>query len=254
MCTLCNKLLTPHMQEALHASSIILLLSPEHLTACNLRKRHLLSRPPSSLPLALSYEFRFLDSLLTSPLHRHTKSPTLWSHRRWLLSQYLRLIYPSSGKGNGGGEASPSVILSSEVDIILRAATHHPRNYYAFQHLRLLILQILPLHFPLSPSSQRSHQTISSLHTYCRNHHSDTSAWSALSFLLDIANDPDVTKEVVKETTAMVEKWRWKGEAVWVFLRGFGAGGGAVGVKVGREVGEWVEGLVGEAEGGGSDS
>jgi hypothetical protein len=92
----------------LRATAVILFQSPEHLTACNIRKRNLVelmrrhednvnaevdSRTSSELLLgALFYELTLTKSLLSSQLPRHAKSPTLWTHRRWLFTTFLELI------------------------------------------------------------------------------------------------------------------------------------------------------------------
>src|ERR1700753_4144206 len=74
------------------SSRIILLFDPEHITAANFRKRRIINlRQTSSarLPEAYAQEIHFLNSILTSPLHRQSKSPTLWFHRWWLVDQLL---------------------------------------------------------------------------------------------------------------------------------------------------------------------
>lgn len=233
-------------QAAFEATSIIILLAPEHLTAANLRKRYLVSLDPPALLKALHRELRFLDSILNSPLHRHVKSPTLWSHRRWLLTKYLLQLYSkpvtspteshTANNDNNSDTSTATSIVSTCLSTILRAANHHPRNYHAFQHLRHLLQHTIPFHFPLTPMPIISLHIIPRLHEFCRDNHSDTSAWSALAFGLDLAGDEEVTGRVVAETAGMAKKWRWKGEAVGVFLRGFGVGGD------GEEIGGVSEG------------
>ncbi|EFQ98801.1 hypothetical protein MGYG_01817 [Nannizzia gypsea CBS 118893] len=125
------------------ASTVILVFDSEHLTACNWRKRRIvrslskqgsdaIDRPPPSpspLPL-LCAECNFTASLLGSPLHRHAKSPTLWYHRFWLMQVYLRHQHHYSY------QQPKAEMLKREVELVLRAAEHHPMNYYAFSYLR----------------------------------------------------------------------------------------------------------------------
>jgi hypothetical protein len=80
---------------ALQATRVILFFEPEHLTAANFRKRKLEELRTDTTPAAqlayrkaIKHEFCFLDSILTSPLHRQSKSPTLWHHRLWLLELF----------------------------------------------------------------------------------------------------------------------------------------------------------------------
>ncbi|TAQ86916.1 hypothetical protein B7494_g4771 [Chlorociboria aeruginascens] len=75
-------------QDLRNSTAVILLINPEHLTAANARKRLIQAcqaRSGTELHAALAEELMFTDSMLTSQLHRHTKSPTLWGHRRWLV-------------------------------------------------------------------------------------------------------------------------------------------------------------------------
>lgn len=163
--------------EVLTATLPVLLLTPEHITAANIRKRHLRSlytnvtcssisqarrrldqgqgqgqhasshpseQPPHPQPqsqqeqeqqqqhyssenenasksrsdeftAALTFELNLLTSLLTSPLHKHAKSPTLWAHRRWVLVTFERevraLLLAATAQG---GEISPGYDFDSD--------------------------------------------------------------------------------------------------------------------------------------------
>lgn len=216
----------------MRASAVILLLSPEHLTAANIRKRYILSlsNDSSALVDALAAELRLLDSFFCSPLPRHTKSPTLWSHRRWLITSFMaQLCYRPAADGG-----SPSVTLSSELEVIQSAAVHHPRNYYAFDYLRKLVANILPgLDTVVSGQEEKRGATRAQLATealtvmqkFCQAHLSDISAWSALLFLLRTAANVDKSFVALMTIIEMAIKYRWKNESVWVFLRTAIAGG-----------------------------
>lgn len=167
---------------------MLLVCDPEHLTAANLRKRHLCD-VKDNLQGAVQYELWILDSLLTSPLKRHTKSPTLWSHRRFLYQRFPNLLNPDL-----------------ELQTILQSAEKHPMNYYAFDYARRLT--------NLNTSSA---QTVFS---YCKVHVSDTSAWMFLLFLLiNHCHDPIWEWTIIEETTNRCLKFNFKQESVWSFLR-----------------------------------
>ncbi|CAD6450487.1 827b854a-e723-491e-981c-d37070a18270-CDS [Sclerotinia trifoliorum] len=203
-------------QEIRDATSIILLTDPEHLTACNARKRliqNIQNPSPNEVEKALERELYFVDSLLTSHLNRHTKSPTLWSHRRWLLefrqSMHLSLDVPQG--------------LES---IVMVAAERHPRNYYAWSHMRWLMISV-----------EGGIQTftylaiIENVKKWCLKHPGDTSGWSFLLFCLSsptFMNMPGwvVQKSLIcEEVLEMAISLRWKEESLWVFLRTLVASG-----------------------------
>ncbi|GBF65873.1 hypothetical protein TMEN_8591 [Trichophyton mentagrophytes] len=129
------------------ASTVILVFDSEHLTACNWRKRRIVrslskqgadgaDRPPPSSSL-LSIECNFTASLLGSPLHRHAKSPTLWYHRLWLMQVCLRHQQAQHQQQQRRRQRQAKAgLLKREVELVLRAAEHHPMNYYAFSYLR----------------------------------------------------------------------------------------------------------------------
>ncbi|KAL8711614.1 MAG: hypothetical protein Q9220_004024 [cf. Caloplaca sp. 1 TL-2023] len=90
---------------------------------------------------ASTEELHWTESLLTSPLPRHAKSATLWSHRRWLFRTFPSLLLRPPSL-----PTSPSPLLSSpedeygwlqrEINIIMRAAETHGKNYWAWEYAR----------------------------------------------------------------------------------------------------------------------
>ncbi|KIH95259.1 hypothetical protein SPBR_03961 [Sporothrix brasiliensis 5110] len=223
----------------LRATAVLLLMDPEHLTAANTRKRLILedllsasADAAADAPVAsrasqlLADELHLIDSLLTSHLHRHTKSPTLWSHRRWLL---LRLANPATDRTR---------LRRDVTHVVTVAAVRHPRNYYAWEHARWLVQW-------QSQGSRKSRngtpetdehddeklQLVVLVRDWCYRHHTDTSGWSFLFFLLaSLPSSPRRTdaapaqpsplyEETVVQVEEMATSLRWTGEAVWVFLR-----------------------------------
>lgn len=197
----------PHEKEAdlLRATAIILLMDAEHLTAANARKRVLMnakSGVQTQYKAALQREMLFVDSYLTSRLHRHTKSPTIWSHRRWLLERQQ--------------EAGLHLDLSLHLKTILTAAERHPRNYYAWLHLRWLVQQN-------SMDLVVGSNILGIVKDWALKHPSDTSGFSFLQFYLDHITKSDLSNdaryEVFSDVLVRTESFNWTYESIWVFLR-----------------------------------
>ncbi|KAI0378297.1 hypothetical protein F5Y04DRAFT_152899 [Hypomontagnella monticulosa] len=193
-----------HMKatDVIVATAVLLLMDPEHLTAANTRKRLLVSILETSKPdeSTLRREQQFVDSLLTSRLYRHAKSPTLWSHRRWLLGLLT---------ANG-------IIIDPQQDInsiVMVAGIRHPRNYPAWHHARFLLD-----HCP------RLAGTIAvDVKEFCLKNHTDISSWSFLIYAVSKIEDRDsrckVSSSIFADVLSITDSLRWTNETVWVFLR-----------------------------------
>ncbi|EPE03173.1 hypothetical protein F503_01509 [Ophiostoma piceae UAMH 11346] len=203
--------------EKLRATAVILMMDPEHLTAANTRKRilreHISNSKDAAAAAALvANELWLIDSFLTGHLHRHTKSPTLWNHRRWLLAF-------SSSQEKHTVTVDPFRDITG---VVMVAAERHPRNYYAWDHARWLVGAAAATH-------ETQNRLVLAVRDWCYRHHTDTSGWSFLLFLLTHAwarSERDETRPIsplLAETVAQVEQMatslRWMGESVWVFLR-----------------------------------
>ncbi|KAI0163040.1 hypothetical protein BJ166DRAFT_283753 [Pestalotiopsis sp. NC0098] len=194
--------------DVVAATAVALLMDPEHLTAANLRKRFVLSKLNDGAEQAetvLRNEKQFLDSLLTARLHRHTKSPTLWSHRRWLLARFETL--------------GCRVDLRRDfTSVIMVAAERHPRNYYAWHHARWLTCN-----GGTRIDSAVLLGIIDDVRDWCYRHHNDISGWtyldSALMGLVDPNTQTQKRSAIFAETIHIAESFRWTNESVWVFLR-----------------------------------
>ncbi|MCJ1388775.1 hypothetical protein MMC18_001625 [Xylographa bjoerkii] len=233
-----------HTPDLRSATKILLLYDPEHLSAANWRKRHLshLARsnspgqeenacgqhiPDSELRRAVYEEWAFLTSLLTSPLHRHAKSPTLWWHRCWLVRNYVEYLLPydpvvdGSASGVVTAPSGLSLFLSAEMDVVLLAAERHRANYHAFHYGR----RLLALH-PGVLSGKDGEEVVEKVRKWCFAHPRDVSGWGFLAFLLShdglMANGVERTCLMgtaslkVQEFVVALE---WKGESVEWFLR-----------------------------------
>jgi protein prenyltransferase alpha subunit repeat containing protein 1 len=187
-----------HKENIRCITSVMLLMDPEHITAANARKKFIGSKAEqatdySSLLLDEKY---ILDSILTSHLHRHTKSPNLWNHRRWLM-QRLR-------------DAGIVVDVGDDMRrVIFISAERHPRNYYAWCHARGLIdagfADVLSVPAMVEDTKK-----------WCFSHHDDVSGWAFLAFLL--RKSPERVAMVFEETLRLTETLRWRNESVWYFL------------------------------------
>jgi len=201
-------------QNLRHASAVILLMDPEHLTAANARKRLIQSYregPKAEFEAALKGELVFVDSYLTSRLHRHTKSPMLWGHRRWLL------------------EVCQSAKMEHDIvhylkTIVLIAAERHPRNYYAWSHMRWLVQTF-------GVEGEINLEILSLVKNWCLRHPADTSGFSFLLFYLSMSVSPEDAPRTEARTTVCNEvlglavSFKWTHESVWVFLKSLVASG-----------------------------
>ncbi|KAH8821182.1 hypothetical protein F5884DRAFT_850423 [Xylogone sp. PMI_703] len=208
-------------QELRDSSAIMLLMDPEYLTAANARKRLIeIYRfdATADLEYALQREIIFTDSLLTSPLHRHSKSPTLWDHRRWL--QKTR--------------RSASIPIDVQQDLrntVLVAAERHPRNYYAWSHIRWLVKTTTTengdeaakrVAEPGDVTGIRLLDILMNAKEWCLRHPSDISGWSFMLFMLflkPLPPQPQIISAIFNEVVDLALSLKWVHESVWIFLR-----------------------------------
>lgn len=195
----------------LGATAVLLLADPEHLTAANTRKRVLLrdAKDGGDIKGSLEREMWFVNSLLTSRLHRHTKSPVLWSHRRWLLTQFhkqgLHLDVPL--------EIRTVILISGE---------RHPRNYYAWDHARWLARMFVD---GQADEMATLREMVADVKDWCLKHHTDISGWTFLHFILHKGGDElnADRSEVFRGILHMAESFKWQNESVWWFSHAMAA-------------------------------
>ncbi|KAF2872334.1 hypothetical protein BDV95DRAFT_492149, partial [Massariosphaeria phaeospora] len=205
-------------KTCLEASRVILLFDPEHLTAANFRKRRLLclkDRVKDGSGIAeheeysksLTREIVFLDTILNSPLHRQSKSPTLWYHRAWLQD----LLVPTSLT------SSPEdrfLSVRTELNAVMKAGEQHPKNYYAWQYARRLFTRTDNAH-------HHSFLVASafSVKAWCCKHPSDISGWAFLIFLLPKLQSVTTRMTVVKQVLEFATSLHFDKESLWAYLR-----------------------------------
>ncbi|OGM39305.1 hypothetical protein ABOM_012016 [Aspergillus bombycis] len=219
------------LEDLLVSTEIILLFDCEHLTACNWRrgrldtlKRHhdVSSDDPSPLIQALETELTLMTTYLCSPLHRHTKSPTLWQHRLWVLSRLLeargagarRPSFVSPSETNQHQESKVD-LLKSELAIVFRAGELHPRNYYAFNYIRQV--------FGVLSNTTKGHSALAesildSVLSWCLAHPSDISGWMFMLYLLEAVPKADLQPNAVQKVVRYALDVGWEGESLWTFV------------------------------------
>ncbi|OCK91039.1 uncharacterized protein K441DRAFT_576677 [Cenococcum geophilum 1.58] len=204
---------SPSKTLALEATRIILLFDPEHLTAANFRKKRLVTIQKevtggftNTLTTAAQQELQFLNSILTSPLHRQSKSPTLWYHRYWLFSNILltTTLYDPFNE-------LYDLLVKSEFDAVFKAGEQHPKNYYAWQYARSNRAQ-LDVQDIVNISATR-------VKDWCLRHPSDTSGWSFLLFVLGCVGNLPTRKDIISNILDLTFGFRWQHESLWAFIR-----------------------------------
>ena len=239
----------------LKATSVILLYEPNHSTAINSRKGHILSHSSPSTSCAgssdddidevVNKELIWLESMLTSPLPKHTKSPTLWSHRWWVLRMY---VLPSLGDGvdelrrrggkqqQGGSSGDVRRLLEREMGVVMRAGERHPRNYYGWNYAREVLRMVKEVE-ALDEGKETAEGwgngggwrrgMVEKVRGWCFLHPRDVSGWSFLVWLLEDwmkmsrcgGGGEDMVRDTLMETEAFVDKYEWRGESIEWFLK-----------------------------------
>lgn len=208
---------SPNSETILGASAVLLLYEPEHLTAANARKRLLLGLEKQSeteFNEAVKKEFWLLNTLFQSPLNRHTKSPTLWGHRRWLMQKIPR--------------QTRMEIEKEIIEVIFSAAQIHPKNYYAWDYMRWWVDRYPDLlsNFDRGVQSQPASVNIAEMHfpsliqDWCLKHPSDTSGWSfLLRILTSHATTAFISTGIAEQVLDTVVSLKLRNESLWLFLR-----------------------------------
>ncbi|KAJ5610216.1 Protein prenyltransferase [Penicillium lagena] len=195
-------------------TEVMLLFDCEHLTASNWRKRRLLQAivaqrlDASDRVRALEMELTLLTSYQCSPLHRHTKSPTLWHHRLWTLRQLLK-----SWQDNGNGDAEDMMELQGrELRTVLRAAELHPRNYYAFSYMRQLYALL-----SATREDEFARNMLNPVLDWCLAHPRDISGWAFVVYVLEHISGRSVTADALARVLQFARDVGWEGESLWTF-------------------------------------
>ena len=197
---------------ALHATKVMLLFDPEHITAANFRKRRLLALTHefrheygAAYHTALRQELCFLNTILTSPLHRQSKSPNLWHHRLWILDPLVLIELESASNDQR------VAFWHAEIAAVCKSGEQHPKNYYAWQYARRLM--------PRIGSSSTKFEIVHHIKDWCYKHPSDISGWSFLLSLVPGLFPMKTRQNLLRDVVGYAINLRAEQESLWVFIR-----------------------------------
>ncbi|KAK7542284.1 uncharacterized protein J3D65DRAFT_547788 [Phyllosticta citribraziliensis] len=230
----------PSALQAMDATRIMLLFDPEHLTAANYRKRYLLAAQregtagQSDLAILVRKDLMFLFTLFSSPLFRHTKSPTLWSHCLWIARNYWDIeiawaqdVAGDACEGDSSVDEKTAVsrwLISQHWEKVKDATTSHPKNYHAWHFMRKFV-QLLSERLGDKPEcgyQSEFARLLQETHQWCLKNPSDTSGWAFLSFMFcrrEARGHEDLIGEIMENVLALVYDFRWRHESIWTFIR-----------------------------------
>ena len=218
----------------------MLVYDSEHISAANIRKRYLHSllderfNARDALDGAVRRELWLLDSLLTSPLQRHSKSPTLWNHRRWLTEEFMEWVLDVQ-RADVLGTKRMTLLYGSipdyteimwrsfvepEMHIICKAGSRHPKNYYAWDYARKFIdiLSEYAIMNEACDDARALEKTVNFVQTWCLMNLTDTSGWTFLLFLLG-RTDQGIATRVFVEVGNFAITYKYNQEPIWIFVR-----------------------------------
>lgn len=204
-------------------TEVMLLFDCEHLTACNWRKRRLqaamthcpdISNQTSTATELLEAELSLMSSYQCSPLHRHTKSPTLWHHRLWVVVHLLQRRHWSS--------EDLLKLQRTELDVVLRAGELHPKNYYAFSYMRQLdVLLAATVEKTTGQPTWEDHSAQSVLErvvVWCLANPRDISGWSFCLYVLHNVPEQRSRVNALERVVKFALNVGWEGESLWTFV------------------------------------
>lgn len=216
-------------------TEIILLFDCEYVTACNWRKRRIMSffRDSTNKDATrtrvdevinmLETELTLMTTYTCSPLHRHTKSPTLWQHRLWVWVQWIEVNKRKNAKPLGLQDVQE--LLRAELKVVLRAGELHPRNYYAFAYLRRLYIILIDNGLcekekEKNSTTKLARSMLNSTLDWCLSHPQDISGWSFTFWLLEAltCNDQDIRIASIERVVQFALNVGWEGESLWTFV------------------------------------
>ena len=244
-------------EEAYKATTVLLLWDPNHLTAANFRKRWIRDialdietgpglqasengngngKGKERVKAAVQRELLFLETLTTSPLKKHTKAPTLWAQREWLVRTFWDYAVHNNDdereeETHSAEKDTVKRFWNEELGIVMRAGERHPRNYYAWGYARVLWRVIVEEKMRVEAKGEEEGKglvcgTLERVKGWCLLHPRDISAWGFLMFLMQVVEGGggeearQEVKRIARETREWVGKYEWKGESVEWFLKG----------------------------------
>jgi hypothetical protein len=118
---------------------------------------------------------------------------------------------------------SPPPTLQTELDVILSAARHHPKNYYAWNYARVIFTFV----WQKQPFPSLLKDILSRLWKWCKLDISDISGWTFLLWFLRpdrpwhsaLAESSDLN-QVIEHAVRVEESMLSGHEALWTFIGG----------------------------------
>ena len=218
-----------------HATSLILLLDPNHTTAINFRKRYLLAHSPTlpsrpklsyadkAIGNLVEHELHFLESLLTSPMRKHNKSPTLFTHRLWILRTFIMPFFSQDITPSRGVKSSTWKIWERELNIVMLAGGKHLANYYAWNYARDVLVLLESFMDGCSQQMDMAESSLEMIKQWCFQHPRDVSGWTFLVWLIERVSGSSSRLGIVRGLLVDVDKWKctmqWEGAAVDAFVK-----------------------------------
>ncbi|KAI9801391.1 MAG: hypothetical protein M1825_003370 [Sarcosagium campestre] len=213
------------------ASQIFTLFDPEFITAANYRKRCILNfrfadgQDSWKIEKIAKTEFGILNSLLTSDLPRHNKSPTLWYHRRWIIATLWPRIFKLHSQSHRSSIAQPDFkwpdFLKTELKVVCTAGRLHSPNYYAYNYARWIYGFVKGRTSSEDPLDLDDLASSSSKYILdqCLQRPTDVSIWSFLLFLFRAQGYAPSHATVLKQVLDRVLHLQWRHETIWLFVR-----------------------------------
>uniref|UniRef100_A0A060TDB5 ARAD1D42130p n=1 Tax=Blastobotrys adeninivorans TaxID=409370 RepID=A0A060TDB5_BLAAD len=202
-----HKLSDTECKQLYKLTTLCLIVTTENVLALNSRRRV----TPASL---LYKDLLFLNVLFRSPLQKHTKSPMLWNHRRWLITQLHSVEeyqkHLTTGDFGKLSTVSSHDWLNCEFLIVLKAGMLHPRNYYSWAHARWIVQEY------------KSSLDLNCLAEWlfvdvCSRNVSDISMWSFMEFVLDTIDNRQLSTGYVGRALALTDLAPGH-ETMWTFI------------------------------------
>ncbi|KAJ5474739.1 Protein prenyltransferase [Penicillium sp. IBT 31633x] len=203
-------------------TEVMLLFDCEHLTACNWRKRRLqaamahcagISNRTSAAAETLEAELTLMSSYQCSPLHRHTKSPTLWHHRLWVVAHLVRM--------RDWRSEELLKLQQTELEVVLRAGELHPKNYYAFSYIRQLYMLLADAVANMESSAWKPESALSMVDRvidWCLANPRDISGWSFGTYVLNSISEQQRRERALLKVVKFALNVGWQGESLWTFV------------------------------------
>eukprot|EP00934_Nitzschia_sp_Nitz4_P006357 Nitzschia sp. Nitz4//scaffold4_size323378//282401//283706//NITZ4_000708-RA/size323378-snap-gene-0.477-mRNA-1//-1//CDS//3329553543//6347//frame0 len=197
----------PNRFDLLSVTSCLLLVNPDHATAWADRRRCLLHKiEERNNTDGWINELSFLNLLMT----QHSKAPSSWGHRKYVLNRLLR----------GDPQGDHLQLVENEIRLCRSVADKYPKNYYAWTHRRFLWHVVEPS----AEQLQREWDdiTLRWLPQHVSDHSSAHYASQVLSLWIQRTSDTHVLIQVLTDARDRVQELvqgHYSHETIWILRR-----------------------------------